>query len=543
MSQFTQIRQQYPQYSDMDDGELAYRLWKAQGEGQPMGVWADSSGLDDSQFGKMIGHAKKQGYEPTASVGGPKIETGEGLIRSGLQGLTLGGGDELVAGMTAGARKLGGDPRAVKDIYSQEVEAEKAKLESFRKESPILSGIAEFTGGVAAPLGVARTLKGATALGGGTGLVAGYLSAEGEQRGEAALTGGLFGALVSPAMMKGGQLLGSSFDELLQMRAKEAAAKGSPSIAQLRKASNEAYKKARESGVVIDSDEYQKFVRATLARVTDGGTLEPGLLPKSEKVLRALDRKVGKAVGIEEMDNLRKLAQIPAGEVTNKAEQRAARHIIDNIDTFVESLTPEQLSAGVADDVAKTFASARSLWAKVRKTENIQDILDLAESGSYAGGAESAFKNQLQSILRNKRKRRGYTKDELKLMADITRGTPIGNLVGSISHLGFSTTGGRNILSPAAGLSASAVGGFAVGGPAGAVAAPLLEVSATTALRRVREMNMTKQVEVLRDLIASGKAAQFREHAPAAYKLLSAVAQKLGQGTIVTTVPDLQRTQ
>lgn len=537
------IRKQYPQYDDMSDGELAYRMWANNYSDMPMGQFADKVDLSKREFAEMVVSARQSGYAPTArGQAAKRVHTdigATGIPRSIVQGMTFGGADEIVAGLTAGARKLGGDERKIGDIYQQEVEAERGRLEQYRETDPVKAGVAEMAGAMAVPLGAAKGVKSAAGIGAGTGAVTGALSAE-EDRLEAAGYGALFGGLLGPMFYKGGELASTQFGKLFKDRARKAASEGAPALEQLKREASQAYKVAREKGAVISADAYEQFVRKAITEATDGVPLEKGLLPKTEKVLGAIQRKVGQEVGIESLDNLRKLAQIPAGEVTNKAEQRAAIKIIGAIDSFVEELTPEQLTAGAAEGVGEAFKTARSLWGKMRKTEQLEEILE--KSKHYAGGLESGIKNQINSILRNKKKQRGFTEAELDLMREISEGTPIGNLVGNLSQMGLSATGGRSLISTSSGMAAGAGTGFLVGGPAGAAAGAVLELAGTTALRYVRELSLENQVKLMRDLVASGQVQKFAQQAPEAFQALQVAAQKAGQGAIITTVPEMQRT-
>jgi hypothetical protein len=81
--------------------------------------------------------------------------------------------------------------------------------------------------------------------------------------------------------------------------------------------------------------------------------------------------------------------------------------------------------------------------------------------------------------------------------------------------------------------------GAAIGGPAGAAIGVLLEQSATTGVRYVREMGMKKQVELFRDIVANNLASQVQQANPGAYKILEAAAaaaeaagQAVTRGTI-----------
>ena len=191
--------------------------------------------------------------------------------------------------------------------------------------------------------------------------------------------------------------------------------------------------------------------------------------------------------------------------------------------------------------VGSAFKDARSMWGKLRKTEQIDELL--LNAGTYAGGLESGIKNQLNSILRNPRKQRNFTKAELKMMREISEGTPLGNLAGSVSQMGLSATGGRNVLSAGTGMAAGGTAGFVIGGPVGAAIGAGAELTAATALKYVREKSMEQQVKILRDLIASGQVEKFANQAPQAFAVIQQAAQKIGQSTIINNTPELQRTE
>lgn len=547
------IRKQFPQYSDLSNGELTYRMWSKNYSDMPMGQFADKINLSKREFAEMVVSARQSGYKPIARGQAVKRTHedlgGTGVARSVAQGLTLGGADELVAGGAALGRKVQGDERSVGDIYTQELEAERGRLGQYRETDPIKAGVAEFAGGVAAPLGVAKSLKQAAVLGAGTGAVAGGLSAE-DDRLAGAGYGALFGGLLGPTFYKGGELASTQFGKLFKDRARKAATKGAPAIEQLKQEANEAYKIAEQSGVKINPEQYAKFVSEVVGSVSAGTKVQQEaleeLMPKLGTVKRMLEGSVGEQLGLKDIESLRRIAKIPAGDFTNPEQQRAAMKIVNSIDDLMGNIQPSQLQGDLFQDqlqqsVGNAFKDARSLWGKVRKTEAIDEIVDKA--GTYAGGLESGIKAQLRSILRSKKKQAGYTGAEIEMMREIVEGTPIGNLVGGVSQLGLSATGGRNVFNVGSGLTAGAGVGFFAGGPVGAAVGAGAELAGTTALRYVSEQSMNNQLKLLRDLIATGQVQKFAEQAPEAFALLQQAAQKAGQGAIITTVPDLQRTK
>ena len=413
------------------------------------------------------------------------------------------------------------------DIYSQELERERSRLGQFEEQAPKTALASEVASSMALPLGSVKTMGQAALTGLGYGAASGFLSGEGGRADRAksaastAALGGMFGA----GFKKASDMVGSSFERYLSDKAAKAIAKGGQSVDDLKASANALYEEARASGATISKDAFEDFVSQTVAKVSGGvdEDIAAKLTPSSAAVLEAMKRKVGQSVGVDDLDAFRKLAQTPAGKVTDKGEQRAASMIIEGIDDFVDNINPDQLTSGTIEGVSETFKAARDMWARMRRTGKLQNIIETAKEGGYAGGFESGLKTQIGTILRNPKQRRGFSEGELRLLSEIQTGTPLGRALAGISYLGFSPSGGRT--APQAGglVTGGLVGGFA-GGPLGALAGAGIEAAATTGLRAVREMSMEKRARLLQEIISTGMADQVAQKAPEAFKLLQEAA-------------------
>jgi len=519
----------------MSDAELSFRLHQKHYSDMPLVGFAKSFGLGKSGSLDFLKYASEQGKslefkqaEPT--VGG----YGTGLARAALQGLTFGGGEEVVAGGAALARKaIQGDEREIGDIYEQELERERSRIGQFKEEAPVASTVAEIGGALAVPLGAPKTLGGAIGMGAGTGATYGFLAGEGglPERVEGAVISGGFGGILGGGLKSATDLVGSSYQGYLQRRAAKAVAqKDARAVEDLYNEANALYERAKQSGATIKAADYEKFVNDTIKKVSGGFdfSLIKGGIPSSASVVKAMESKIGQDVGLNDLEAIYQLAQMPAGKVTDKAEQRAAQIIKSGVDDFLSGLSPAQVSKGATAPAVKDFFDARDLWSKMRKTQNVQNIIETAKEGGYAGGFEAGIKTQFGKIIRdyNKGKKSGFTKPEIELLKQIQTGTPMGRILAGISYLGFSPSGGRTV--PIGGLVTGAITGGAVGGPVGALAGAAIEAGITTSLRAIREMSLENQVRLYQDLISSGRANEVIREAPEVFRYLADTATRTG---------------
>lgn len=536
MATLAEIRQQYPEYEDMSDSDLAYSLYRKFYSDMPVAGFAKQLGMTGQQAIDFLRVAGRGGDAVRFSDSAPSVGgAGGGIARGALQGLTLGAGDEIVAAGAAAGRKLLGDERAISDIYSQELQREQQRIGQFREEAPVLAYGSEIAGSLGVPLGTARSVKGAAALGGATGLTAGFLTGEGglENRLTGAATGGILGALLGGGMQAAAGGITRSFENYMSRKAAQAISEGADSVQQLRQEANAAYEAARNAGVRIDPVEYQKLIDDVTSGIAGGigRPVRAALTPKSADVLSAMRDFVGKAVGIDDLEYIRQLAQAPASMITDKAEQRAASMIISGIDDFMTKLTPDQVTSNpnAARAAVDSLQKARDLWGRMRRSELIQDIINTAKSGGYAGGFESGLKTRIGTLLRNPKLRRGFSEEELKLLSQIQLGTPIGKILSAVSYLGFSPSGGRSGLLTSGGVWG---GLLAAGGPIPAAIGAAL----TSGLRYIREMSLEKQARLYADILASGKAAEVAQTYPEIMRYLQAITTRASTG-VATSLP------
>ena len=188
----------------------------------------------------------EQAYQ--AALAQTKKEPAPQRIRSFAQGLTMGGSDEMEAGIVS---KWTGRP------YDEVLAEIRTKIKAYQQANPIEStatellgaagtglAFAPFTGGASVP----ATLGRAMATSGAQGLASGFLSAEGDlsQRAAGGLTGAATGAVLGPAFQKGLEAVGFTADKVVDWARRNMGGRGSKAV------ETEIQRLASTSGMTTD---------------------------------------------------------------------------------------------------------------------------------------------------------------------------------------------------------------------------------------------------------------------------------------------------
>ena len=155
---------------------------------------------------------------------------------------------------------------------------------------------------------------------------------------------------------------------------------------------------------------------------------------------------------------------------------------MDRLDEFVEKQ---------AEDASGDLSFARELWARMRKSELIEETLERAMTRTNKA---LGVRNEFANLSRNKKKMRGFSEDEKKAIKQVADGD-------------FTDTALRFLgnFSPQSSLMAllGIGGGGVVGGPVGGMAVPLIGMGA----RSMATKRAGQKAGDLRDLIARGDMA------------------------------------
>lgn len=448
MPTLAEIRSQYPDYGDMTDGALADALHQK--------FYADMPRAD---FDVKIGLAGSSGSAPRSEPGmltdeqvaiqqieqsGPKPD------RLAKRGDVLPLGRDKEGSLTGAVPSfLEGPRQAVMDLLDGRRTAQ------------------QITGKEIFELGM---LFGGSAGGAANGTGAGVARASAERA-------------ATPAAERAATPVADSVAGSASAVAPEPVAPAGPPVAaavvpetpslanatlpEIKAASTAFYKAAEDAKVLISPKSYAPLAEDTFKVAAKNG-LDPTLTPDSMAALKRIgelsDPKVG-PVSFQTLDLMRQIAS-DAQAATRPSDRRIAGLIVDKIDDFIAGMTEKDVVSGNPEVAAKTIVKARDLWSTVRKLEEVERMVDRAQTsapGFSGSGFENALRSEFRALAKNDRKLRTWAPDEQRAIKTIARGGPIANTARNLGKL-----------APTGVVSAVLSGGAgaAVGGPIGAVALP-----------------------------------------------------------------------
>ena len=417
------------------------------------------------------------------SLYGAQEAAAESRIASGArgaaQGASFGFGDELAA---LPALAPGGES------FSDALARVRGENKAAKERHPLTYLGGEVTGAIGTGgSGLAR--MGAVKGGAVTGAAYGVGAAEGGLKERA--TGGALGGALGAGAAVGIDKAGRALAPMLKRAVPEGAI---PSIADLKAASNAAYKRVDDLGARYSGDQVADLFRGISDDVptTGLGAIDGSTHPTAALALRRM-REVGpQDATLSDLDKLRQLAS--GASVTNPADQRAAGIIRTNIDEFTSSVPPAQGGQNAAD----ALTGARAAHGRYRRAQQLDDVLEKAKVQASSNRVPDELFSQrkaVKSILTNPKKARGYSAEERAAMQRFVEGSKMEKVARQLGKLGSGNVVGTSI---GAGL------GGIVGGVPGAVALPL----ASAGIRKLGENATARSRDAMVRRIRSGNAPQ-----------------------------------
>lgn len=380
-----------------------------------------------------------------------------------MQGMTLGFGDEINAGLQTPLRMIG-DLLSGRGVdagrsFGEGMQNSGEFYKERRDRNPIGAAVGDLLGSLVTGGGMAKggltLMNGAKSLpgmigrgaaeGAAYGGASGFGRSEGDNvsdRGTDALIGALTGAGIGAGA---GGVAGA-------MMARNAKA-SIPTVDELKGQARALYDKAEASGVTFPKAEVKTVADEITANAISDG-IDPNLHPRATAALKRLVESADTGMTVKNAQTMRRVLAAASKDPMNPDEARIAGRMIDKFDDMVASKSPD-------------LATARGIYHQAKKGELIEQAIELAKirAGQYSnGGMENALRTEFRALSRKiaKGQLRGLSQEEIAAIKKVAEG---GVLENALRFVGKAAPTG--VVSAGLGTGVPFAIGNAVGGPGG----------------------------------------------------------------------------
>jgi len=348
-------------------------------------------------------------------------------------GVMFGFDDEIGAGMMAPIEAAkdwyqgkGFDMGAAYTRGQQQLDAQKAQR---RQDRPIASIVGELAGGLATggvlgkaglslaakPVGMAGKIGAGAVEGAGYGALYGAGEAKPGERLQGAGTGAAVGGITGGAVGAVGGALAN------RAARKAAPAAVAPSADDLASTSSALYAASEAQGVAFNPTATKRLGNNLKLAA---GQLNEKLRPLTAGTVDDVDKMLGGQMSLKQIDEFRQGLNMDIGAA--KGQDRMFLQRMKTItDSFLDNASPADMTGGPQG--VEYLKSARQMWARSKKAETVEKILDMADvkTGQYTqSGLANAIKTEMRALYKEiqKGKAQGWTKEEIALIRQMARG-------------------------------------------------------------------------------------------------------------------------
>jgi hypothetical protein len=460
MPSIAEVRQQYPQYSDMSDADLAGALHKK--------FYSDMS---REEFDKKVGLAapKEEKRQPsiTDAITDIPAEIGNAASEAltNIKGIANRGGQGPIEGlMTTGKAALG-----IPQLLMSPVTGAARSVLGHGLESATHA-----VGSVIAPDIAAKEDRQRN-----------YETAKGDI--DLAMAAAAPGKVKAPAPVK----------------------PAVPTIQELKAAAKADYNSPEVAGLEVQPTTIKQY-GGTAKTVLNNEGFDENVAPKTFGILSKLESiPSGATVTGQNFNSLRKMLGKAAGSV-EPSEKAAASIAIEHLDNFIPSISKGDVISGDVGAAASKLETARGNYSAAKQAEKIDEKLVQAEVRAAAANSgmnvANTIRQRMADIALKPKEQRGLLPEEIDAAKAISEGSRTQNII----------RGASNILGGGGGLgtvAAATAGGLATGGP-GALA-PVAGFALKAIANKMTIRQAKKLSEAIRSRAPLASSTQKFNHAAA----------------------------
>ena len=244
-----------------------------------------------------------------------------------------------------------------------------------------------------------------------------------------------------------------------------------PDTNKIKNASRAIFKELDESGVSIQQTALKRL-ETNLDAIAKKQGIRERVTPEAFGAIAEVKKDIalGKPLSISQMDELRTIAKnsiVPTD--ANKA--RVGTVIVDEIDSFLDGIKSADIGKGAqvsASDVGKKYKAARSLWGRAKRSEMLQDAIEMGSSRK--AGVEKGIRNELNNLLNRKKSRKFLSPEDVKAIRKVTDGDFKQNFASLVGGMGLKLENSPSLFSSVLGGGGAGALASTVPGLAGSIA-------------------------------------------------------------------------
>jgi hypothetical protein len=195
-----------------------------------------------------------------------------------------------------------------------------------------------------------------------------------------------------------------------------------PTAEELLAQSKANYSVLDKSGFQLDNNLFKQHMATLPAKLRSEVGYVESINPKVAGAFKELLSNAPKDVA--EITALRKIIGGAAGSA-DRSERMVATRLLDEFDNYVLNAQPSAIVSGDAKAM-QAWKDARADYAKVKKSELIEDIVSRAEVSQ--GGKEPSIAQGLSALAKNDKKMRFFTPDEQEAIRAAAKGGTLQSL-------------------------------------------------------------------------------------------------------------------
>lgn len=200
-----------------------------------------------------------------------------------------------------------------------------------------------------------------------------------------------------------------------------------PSTEELLKQSKLNYDILDKSGLQFDAQKFQQHMSGLPTKLRKELGYVESMNPKVASAFRELLANNPK--DIAEITALRRAIGNAAGSA-DATERKIASRLLDEFDDYVLNAPPGAIVSGNKSSL-EAWKAARADYAKVKKSELIEDIVSRAEVSQ--GGKEATIAQGLSALAKDKKKMRFFTPDEQEAIREAAKGGTLQSMLRTVS--------------------------------------------------------------------------------------------------------------